>query len=1829
MPEELHGKIDTAQREIEALKGPEAAKAKIAEYRGTYINAVDSGQQSLKVAEGQLKSDEAKAFLQKSSAEIAETLRSVAERGRQIITAHEMAKESGKPAAAASLSDLSSALNAKLGGLKKAIESFRALEEIAAVEKKIKDENDKLNESDGSVSPSKIIESKKKMAGTLKGLEAKFLVSGESKSYADKLRTDHTALYKAVDSESLALTAALSDQVIVDNFAKETATLQQLLAMYEKDPNPDNLQNARSQMAKCDLKKVHDDVFGETNREGTTTYEGKFYQHLWQNIYSPAKSNFEKAEAVLKTAGADDAREKLKGIEDAINGLKDKIAEYTKKSNDINARWPEVKDAERKAYFAQEQQLLSGFAAAKALIAGIDADAKSGKISGVYFDKEMKSVELQIKKIEGYRQERNLKDRLAKEKLLKYVSFVDDKDGVRVAKFSKYFDNIKTWDDYDRIRLTIKKHSMEVKDGVKTESDKALIEAKINQGKAGIDSLKEQLGPKCEKYFDGLSKFKNRNFKGAMESFNSYTAQSFTPEELKLHSTFIENAKEMMATFAKSADYYKGMNALKMDDPKEATRLFNNYLNVALKLPAAEQALHAEQISAAREALKKVGLSQLNLLNDILEDIKELRLARNRLVGNPLLKPDENLESSAIMKKFAALRDGLATGKVTDFYSEYAKLKTEVQAMVQKKGISEDKSLLNKMDRLFEAIKGKDPMLKQKALVEFAMEARKERGYGLAKKYLEYALEDFYRDYAAQKPPKVDREDVRKKMLADPKITAWIMSAAKEQYAEMKKKGNAVGLTLAIVQQRLLNRKLDEAYRGELRRAMTKDGLAGGLYKAAAEGGSAAAALIATQHTTDAEVMAAGSPALLLYNEYFKDKPSDWYNPASWGAEDWDEFEDGCVDFVFETAMTAGIGFGAGAAGEKVGAGVLKALARRGFSRAALEAVEKGGVKVLREALKKEGTQVLKAFLMKQGASVAAEGATLFTLGTMQSFVMDPKGTVESFSSIGGGVHQFAESIVKAAVYRVIGAGGARIMGRNPTVAKILLQEVVSGIGGAAVEGSSMVMSSGNTEQITARWMAKSLIQNALQSGMMHVGRKAAARVKRPDKISAAYNRETVKAAGAKIGVDFTKPEMIKNVAVDLNGHIYIEGKPLIVDGKPVTTGNFNNIIGVLPGKSRDYLRTVVAIKKEKTLKLLNEIKAADEYAGNVIATNGEFRGINQLALNIGEGKIILTDSIANKFLESPDGQSLLLDLMGKETVRLDPRIDRNNLYVEVMWVAPNGRSRLIDLVVAGDFPLNERLINKMSGSVIDRIKLGALLENPNLKVAPGINVENLKIDTKMMDPPERAKLMEDVRNGRITLSRHLIDKLMTSDEGIKELADILGMGSRAKIESGVDMSRLKSEVNNRKQRIDDTEKLTDLRRAAGNEKAFGMLLRRQVESIASGKKPAENDVVGNIIGRLAKNDPALFEALAKGDIERIAGTEALEAMVAGRKLEFIDINGNKITAYVGKDIGKGGLGQVAEVAYIAPDGALSHAAIKRPHPGNEKPFIDEGKAQVLVQSWGEHPNIIQPLVVGKDYIIYETGPEAADMHKAYENTGGSEYFADLASVTDGLIFFHSKGYFHGDIKQANILRYIESGPDGKPKKMVKIIDNSPVDPASDIAGNMTYPKTPGYFLWPPDIGDVSITLMNRGMPEEGRRAWVGRAQDAYANGVMWADTLGYYASEIPHMSSTEKEHMVEYVIDVSIAIEKHEPLPEPPTVTNPQINAVLGFVADSLNPLKSGDPNFLQNSKKILFDFANMMKRDSLPVAPRKAPSVSGSEPTAVPRSGPTAVPLNRGNPH
>ena len=185
----------------------------------------------------------------------------------------------------------------------------------------------------------------------------------------------------------------------------------------------------------------------------------------------------------------------------------------------------------------------------------------------------------------------------------------------------------------------------------------------------------------------------------------------------------------------------------------------------------------------------------------------------------------------------------------------------------------------------------------------------------------------------------------------------------------------------------MIEKKVDVAYRAELRKRMTLNKEAGYFYyKSAKDKGVSSVVsdfVIVTRKSKEVVNISGegANEALILYNEYFKDTEYTWTNPTTWGAEDWDENEDWLIKFAFETAMTAGIGFGSGAAGKAVGQGVLKALARRGLSQAAVATIKEGGITAFKAAIKRESKGLLKAYIKTQMASIAVEGAVMFTVG--------------------------------------------------------------------------------------------------------------------------------------------------------------------------------------------------------------------------------------------------------------------------------------------------------------------------------------------------------------------------------------------------------------------------------------------------------------------------------------------------------------------------------------------------------------------------------------------------------------------------------------------------------------------------------------------------------------------------------------------------------------------------------------------------------------------------------------------------------------------------------
>jgi len=852
------------------------------------------------------------------------------------------------------------------------------------------------------------------------------------------------------------------------------------------------LAQLKSQIDKLpDLEAISNEIFGTDMRMREGADISALYQSLFINEYSTAKNKKKESLDLLKEIekkmNTEKAKAEYEGVKEAMLDMMDNFNNYTRLANtDINS----MPDDKKQEFFTLEQSLLQAVSVAKSSLDGISSRMAANEINAIEGFDQYKIPTEWLQKIEGYKQARILSQNLKANGLDQYVTFKKDQNGVMTAHFNETYRKFGTWDEIDRVRLQVQHQAIAARDQVIKETEQAEIKARVAQGEKGVESIKKRLGEKAKPYFDAMVLLKKNDKAGALSSLNAYITQQFTDEEKVLHESLINNAKEQISIISKSGSFYEALASLQDSDPQKCVDLLNAYLAEYEKMTPEEKRLHAEQHTIALDTLKKVGLERINLIDDLFADIRRLHYARRKMGGNPELLPNEGVESDALAKEIAALRERVVSGQCKNVYEEYEAIKKKISDLAQKQSIEPDNSMMTEVSMLFDALNSKAPATREKALTDFAKKARGLKDYGLARKYLEYALEDEYKSYAALNPPRVDRAKVMQKMLGDPAIMDWIKVNARQQLVEMQKNGNAAGITLQMIEQRLLNHKTDEIYRSELRQQMTLDGRAGNLYQRAAHGEFVAGAYIASTRTQTISRLSGGaSEALILYNEYFKDKPSDWYDPRSWGAEDWDDFEDECIKFTLETVMTMGIAAGAGSVGTRVGSGVLRALARRGLSKAAIETIESGGLKALRAAINRESQGLLKSYLVKQGTSIATEGATLFVLGQIQSGIIDPEATQQTFSSLGRGMGALGESIAKAAIYRIVGAAGHRLFASDPTFAKVVAEEAFGGIAGTGVEAAGLALH-GEYSQINGKWLARTLIQNAFQAGGMRLGHR-------------------------------------------------------------------------------------------------------------------------------------------------------------------------------------------------------------------------------------------------------------------------------------------------------------------------------------------------------------------------------------------------------------------------------------------------------------------------------------------------------------------------------------------------------------------------------------------------------------------------------------------------------------------------------------------------------------------------------------------------------------------
>ncbi len=293
---------------------------------------------------------------------------------------------------------------------------------------------------------------------------------------------------------------------------------------------------------------------------------------------------------------------------------------------------------------------------------------------------------------------------------------------------------------------------------------------------------------------------------------------------------------------------------------------------------------------------------------------------------------------------------------------------------------------------------------------------------------------------------------------------------------------------------------------------------------------------------------------------------------------------------------------------------------------------------------------------------------------------------------------------------------------------------------------------------------------------------------------------------------------------------------------------------------------------------------------------------------------------------------------------------------------------------------------------------------------------------------------------------------------------------------------------------------------------AQAKITQKALELIEKGETPRTQ--FQEDIQYLKNTDPETYELLKKSDLQSLARTECLSAMLNGRKETMTDSNGKKITFYRGKELGKGGVGVVANVAYrLEGETALTFAAIKRPLDPQTDTFQEEVEAGRIVQTW-ESDHIMKPLHLSENLIIYESGREATDFLKMYndKDTKAADYFTSLHEMGKGLQEYQKRGMFHGDIKFANVMKL-----DGK----VKIIDNTPVG-HSELEDRIIIDNKGQVWLDWPNTGYFSVTgegmkktrdiLIQKGLFASQINGHLGRAIDVVSYGKMIKESLKRFA---------------------------------------------------------------------------------------------------------------------
>jgi len=208
--------------------------------------------------------------------------------------------------------------------------------------------------------------------------------------------------------------------------------------------------------------------------------------------------------------------------------------------------------------------------------------------------------------------------------------------------------------------------------------------------------------------------------------------------------------------------------------------------------------------------------------------------------------------------------------------------------------------------------------------------------------------------------------------------------------------------------------------------------------------------------------------------------------------------------------------------------------------------------------------------------------------------------------------------------------------------------------------------------------------------------------------------------------------------------------------------------------------------------------------------------------------------------------------------------------------------------------------------------------------------------------------------------------------------------------------------------------------------------------------KPQEvsSNVLVNILVDLRKDNPEAFELISQvQDKKLLVETQLFQDVLERRPVKRLTSQNGPFNAYFGKTAGSGGFGIQEYVLYKSPQtGDVTIACHKTWHQKISPQQVDkEIQGFVEANAWNDS-GIIKLLEHGHNFLISETGGNALDMFSAMDKLQPVEWFSLYMKQLQVNKTFWKNGFFHGDMKAANVLTFVNNNGE----RVVKIIDLLP-----------------------------------------------------------------------------------------------------------------------------------------------------------------------------------------